>query len=100
VSQRTQEIGIRMALGETATGLRSRILRETGGLVALGVLLGLPLAWMSGRAIRGLLYDTGASDPVTFVGVLALLALVAGLAGYLPARRASQVDPAVALRPD
>jgi predicted permease len=100
VSQRTQEIGSRMALGETATGLRSRILRETGGLVALGVLLGLPLAWMSGRAIRGLLYDTGASDPVTFVGVLALLALVAGLAGYLPARRASQVDPAVALRPD
>ena len=65
----------------------------------LGAAIGVPSSWLAGRAIRGLLFDVGAADPVTFSAVLALLALVALLAGYLPARRATKVDPAIALRP-
>jgi predicted lysophospholipase L1 biosynthesis ABC-type transport system permease subunit len=99
VSQRTQEIGIRMALGATPGGVRARILEETGVLVALGIAIGLPMSWMAGRAIRGLLFNVGSSDPLTFAAVLFVLASVASLAGYLPARRATRVDPAIALRP-
>jgi len=99
VAQRTQEIGIRMALGATPNVLRVSILGQTGRMVMLGVVIGLPASWMAGRAIRGLLFDVGSSDPATFVAVLALLGVVALLAGYVPARRATQVDPAIALRP-
>jgi len=99
VSQRTQEIGIRMALGATPGNLRTTIFGETGVLVMLGIAAGLPASWMASRAIRGLLFDVPASDPVTYGVVLAVLAAVAVLAGYVPARRATQIDPAVALRP-
>ena len=99
VSQRTQEIGIRMALGATPRNLRTQVLGETGVLLALGVALGLPMSWMAARAIGGLLFDVGSSDPVTFAAVLGVLATVAALAGYVPARRATLVDPAIALRP-
>ena len=99
VSQRTQEIGIRMALGATAGRVRTGILGETGRLVATGVAAGVPLSWMATRAVRGLLYDVGPSDPATFAAVVVILAGVAALAGYLPTRRATRVDPAVALRP-
>lgn len=99
VSQRTQEIGIRMALGATQGNLRRSILGQTGALVLLGAAIGLPASWIAARAIRGLLFDVGASDPTTFIAVLLLLGGVAALAGYLPARRATQVDPAIALRP-
>ena len=98
VAHRTQEIGIRMALGATPGILRASVLGDTGRLVMLGVAIGLPSSWLAGRAIRGLLFDVGASDPATFSAVLVLLALVALLAGYLPARRATRVDPAIALR--
>ncbi|MGQ0648949.1 MAG: FtsX-like permease family protein [Gemmatimonadaceae bacterium] len=97
VGQRTQEFGIRMALGATPQALRGRILGETGVLVLVGLGIGLPMSWIAARGIRGLLFDVGASDPVTFVAVLGVLAAVAGLAGYLPARRATRVDPAIAL---
>lgn len=100
VGERTQEIGIRMALGATPGAVRSRVLRETGTMVAVGVAVGLPISWMTAQAIRGLLFDVGATDPVTFGVVLLVLAAVALVAGYLPARRATRVDPAVALRSD
>jgi predicted permease len=99
VSQRTREIGIRMALGATADGVRRGILAETGRLAVLGLVLGLPLSWMAARAIRGLLYDVGSFDTVTFGAVLVALAFVAACGGYLPARRATRVDPALALKP-
>lgn len=99
VTQRTQEIGIRMALGATPGKLRAHILGQTGTLALLGVAVGLPASWLAARAIRGLLFDVGASDPPTFIAVLMLLGGVAALAGYVPARRATQVDPAIALRP-
>ena len=99
VSQRTQEIGIRMALGATADGVRRTILAETGRLAVLGLTLGLPLSWMAARAIRGLLYDVGSFDATTFGATLLVLVAVAACGGYFPARRATQVDPALALRP-
>ena len=99
VSQRTQEIGIRMALGATPERLRAGVFGETGVLVLVGVAVGLPVSWLATRAIRGLLFDVGSSDPVTYAGVVAVLAAVAVLAGYVPARRATRIDPAIALRP-
>lgn len=99
VGQRTQEIAIRMALGATAHGIASNILGETGRLAMAGVAIGLPLAWAATRAIRGLLYGVAPSDPVTFAAALAVLAGVVALAGYLPARRATRVDPGIALKP-
>ena len=100
VSRRTQEIGIRMALGATAERVRTGILRETGALVVMGLVVGLPLSWLATRAIRGLLYEVGPSDPVTYALVLATLAAVAAFAGLVPARRATRIDPAIALRAD
>jgi predicted permease len=99
VNQRTQEMGIRMALGATPRDVRAHVLGETGTLVVAGLACGLPLSWMAARAISGLLFDVGASDPTTFVATLAILSTVAALAGYVPARRATRVDPAIALRP-
>src|SRR5256714_1369707 len=98
VTLRTQEISIRMALGATPGVLLSNILGETGRMVLVGAVIGLPAAFVAGRTIRGLLFGVGASDPATFTATLAVLAIVALLAGYLPARRATQVDPALALR--
>jgi ABC-type antimicrobial peptide transport system permease subunit len=99
VSQRTQEIAIRMALGATAGAVAGRILRETGGLAVAGIAIGLPLAWAATRAIQGLLFGVAPTDPATLVSVLVVLAGVVALAGYLPARRATRVDPAIALKP-
>ena len=98
VSQRTQEIGIRMALGASAGNLQAGIIFETLGLAALGMLLGATAAWALARLLRGLLFGVTADDPVTFLGMLAALTVVAAIAGYIPALRASRIDPAVALR--
>jgi putative ABC transport system permease protein len=98
VSQRTREMGIRMSLGADA-GTVIRML--TGGgmkLVALGGIVGLALALLLARLLSQLLFGVGAFDPVTFVTVPALLGVVALLAAYFPARRASRVDPVSALR--
>ena len=100
VNQRTQEIGIRMALGASAAKLQAGIVGYTVGLAALGLMLGTAASWALARALAGLLYGVKASDPATFLGVAALLGMVAAAAGYLPARRASQIDPSVALRAD
>ena len=98
VSQRTREIGVRMALGAAPVAMQRQILTQTMTLAAIGVAVGLPLAWMAAKAIQGLLYGVVSSDPVTFGGVVTVVAIVAALAGYLPARRASRIDPVLALR--
>ena len=98
VSQRTQEIGIRMALGAQPASVRGMVLKHTLKLTLLGVALGLAGAFALVRFLDSLLFGVGSYDAVTFVGVPFLLAAVAMLASYLPARRAVRVDPLVALR--
>jgi ABC-type antimicrobial peptide transport system permease subunit len=98
VNQRTQEIGIRMALGASAKDLQVRILGQTLGLAAIGMLIGVIASWAVARALRGLLFGVTSADPVTFAGMLIVLTAVAATAGYLPARRASRIDPMIALR--
>jgi predicted permease len=98
VNQRTQEIGIRMALGASAASLQVGIVRQTLALAGVGVLLGAAASWALARALGGLLYGVTSSDPVTFLGMLIVLTSVAAIAGYLPARRASRIDPSLALR--
>jgi putative ABC transport system permease protein len=100
VSQRRQEIALRIALGASPHHVQQRVLLQTLSLALAGVLVGLPLAWMTSRAIQGLLFGIESSDPATFVAVLVLLTAVVGLAGYIPARRAARVDPVSALRGD
>jgi putative ABC transport system permease protein len=98
VSQRKQEIGIRMALGASAGNLQTLVLTQTLKLAAAGMALGLMASWLLGRALQGLLFGVRPSDPMTFTAALVLLMAVAALAGYLPARRASRLDPLEALR--
>jgi predicted permease len=98
VNQRRQEIGIRMALGASAGELQASIVVQTLKLAAIGIGVGVIAAWMLARALESLLFGVTSSDPVTFGSVLVILAGVALLAGYLPARRASRLDPMVALR--
>jgi predicted permease len=98
VSQRVQEIGIRMALGASPTNVQSRILLRTLRLAALGLALGMAASRVLTSALESLLFGVTPGDPVTFIGIGALLIVVAALAGYFPARRASRIDPMVALR--
>jgi predicted permease len=100
VSRRSREIGIRMALGASARELQGRILAQTLGLTAIGMLLGIIASWVLARSISGLLFGVTASDPMTFLAMAAVLTSVAAMAGYLPARRASRIDPTLALRAD
>jgi len=98
VNQRTQEIGIRMALGASAGDLQAGIIMQTLCLAAIGMLVGGAASWALARALSGLLFGVTPADPVTFLGMLIVLTAVAAIAGYLPARRASRIDPMVALR--
>jgi predicted permease len=100
VNQRTQEIGIRMALGASASRLQAGIVGQTLQLAAIGMLTGAVASWLLARALGGLLYGVTATDPVTFLAMPVVLAFVATIAGYLPARRASRIDPSIALRAD
>ena len=98
VNQRTQEIGIRMAIGASARDVQVKILVQTLWLAAIGMTVGAAGSWALARGLRGLLFEVTATDPATFVGMLLVLTAVAAVAGYLPARRASRIDPMVALR--
>jgi putative ABC transport system permease protein len=98
VSQRVREFGIRMALGATAMHVRRQVLRHATVVVLAGLLPGLLLAVAASRLLGGLLYGITATDPATFIAVPLLLAILAVAAAYLPARRASRVDPIVAIR--
>jgi predicted permease len=98
VSQRTQEIGIRMALGASSGNLQARIILQTLALAAAGMAIGAVGSWVLSRWLSGMLFETTARDPATFLGMLAVLGTVSAIAGYLPARRASRIDPSVALR--
>jgi predicted permease len=98
VTRRTQEIGIRMALGAPAGSVQSRIVAETLRLAFAGMALGAAASWLLARSVSGLLYGVTPSDPLTFGAMLVVLTVVAALAGWLPARRASKIDPLVALR--
>ena len=98
VNQRVQEIGIRMALGASATNLQSGILLNTLGLAVLGLALGMAASRALTNALGSLLFSVTPGDPVTFIWIGALLIVVAAVAGYLPAWRASRIDPMVALR--
>jgi predicted permease len=98
VTRQTQEIGIRMALGATQSSVQFDVIWKTFRLALIGVAVGVVASLVLSRLIASLLFRTAPTDPLTFVGMVALLGLVALLAGYLPARRASKVDPMVALR--
>jgi predicted permease len=98
VSQRVQEIGIRMALGASAADLQRRIMLRTLGLAALGLALGMAGSRVLSGALGSLLFGITTGDPLTFIEVATLLLTVAALAGYIPAWRASRIDPMVALR--
>jgi ABC-type antimicrobial peptide transport system permease subunit len=98
VTQRTQEFGIRMALGATTGHVQLGVIARTLRLTLIGIAAGIIASLVVARAIAALLFDTTPTDPLTFAAVILTLAMVALLAGYLPARRASHIDPMVALR--
>ena len=98
VVQRTREIGIRMALGALASNVRLLILKEVGSMVLIGVAVGLPLAYALARFSESLLYGVHAGDPAVYALGLGLIAIIALAACFIPARRATRVDPLVALR--
>ena len=100
VGQRTREIGIRFALGAPAGTVLRMVMGRTLGLTMLGIVIGVAAALVLGKFTASLLYQMEPRDPITLVGTVAMLVLIALFAGYMPARRAARVDAAVALRAD
>jgi len=98
VAQRTHEIGIRIALGARRPDVLALVVKQGMTLAFIGIAAGTLLSLAVTRLISGMLFGITATDPLTFSGVATLLAAVAFLANYLPARRAAKVDPMVALR--
>jgi len=100
VSRRFTEIGIRMALGAQRTHVLGLILRHTLTLTAIGIGFGLASASVVTRSLRAMLFELNPVDPGTFIGVAVLFAVVAAVAAFIPARRATRIDPLVAIRTD
>jgi ABC-type antimicrobial peptide transport system permease subunit len=100
IRQRTREVGIRVALGADPAAVQRLVLAQGVRLAVLGVTLGVGLALVLTRFIRAQLFGLTSTDPATFLAVAALLGVVAGLACWLPARRATRLDPMVALGRD
>ena len=100
VARRTSEIAVRIALGARPSRVIAMIVRETAGVVVVGLLAGSGLAYAASRLIAGNLFDVSPQDPATFAAAIAVLLGVAGFAAYLPARRASKLEPIAALRAD
>ena len=98
VSQRAREFGIRVALGARPGQIIGMVVGQNLRIVALGLIAGLVAAIPATRLLRGLLFQVGPNDPVTFVAIGVMLAAVAIVASYLPARRGTQVDPVVTLK--
>ncbi len=98
VTRQTQEIGIRMALGATQGHVLLGVLTKTLRLTLIGIALGMVGSFAVARLIASLLFGTAPTDPATFAGMAALLGAVALMAGYIPAHRASRIDPMTALR--
>lgn len=98
VSRRTNEIGIRLALGAAPSDVRALLMRQAMARVAIGLAIGLAMSTLTRRALASLLYGISGTDPVTIAGVSGILVAVALLANYAPIRRAMKVDPAIALR--
>ena len=98
VTRRTKEIGIRMALGATPSDISAQVFRQSIVSVAVGILIGIVMSLYVGRLLSSLLYEVSSSDITTLGGSALVLILVAMAASYMPARRASRVDPVAALR--
>jgi len=100
VNCRTGEIGIRMALGADRADVRWRVMREVSLWIVVGIIIGLPVTLGGGRLLRTMLYGLSGADPFSLAASILVLAIAGLAAGYFPARRASHVDPMVALRHD
>ena len=100
VAQRTRELGIRMALGAGKPTVIGLVLRQAAWTIGIGVAIGVLAGAATTRMLQVFLYGVGPRDPVTFVFIPAALALIGIAASYIPARRATRVDPVVALRRD
>jgi ABC-type antimicrobial peptide transport system permease subunit len=98
IARRTNEIGIRMALGAAPGRVIGMVLRETGIMLAIGALLGIVLTFASARLIAGRLYGLSTLDPLTILSAVGLFAVVGGIAAFIPAARAARVNPITALR--
>jgi len=98
VARRRNEIGIRMALGAQRGQVVSMVMLEAGRMLVIGILAGTALSLVAGRAASSLLFGLKPYDPLTLTAAGALLAVIAALASFVPARRASRLDPLVALR--
>ena len=98
VNQGTRELGIRLALGASQRNILSLVVRQGMVLAISGVTIGLAAAFLLTRLIRSLLFGVEATDPVTFVGIAFLLAMIALVASYIPAQRAARIDPLISLR--
>ena len=100
VAERTREIGVRMALGATASAVRRQVVSQGAKVVLIGVVIGVVVALATTRLLAALLFDVKAVDPIVFAAMSVMMIAIGMLASYMPARRASSVDPIVSLRSD
>jgi putative ABC transport system permease protein len=98
LTERTREIGVRMALGAGAHQVLTLVIRQAAWLIGIGLILGVTSAVALSRVVRSTLFQISATDPITYVAASAMLLLVAAIACLIPTRRAASVDPTVALR--